>query len=712
MILHLVAAAPAPGGEDAPPAGRPRIALILSGGGARGLAHIGVLRALEEEGIPIDGIGGASMGAVIGGLYAAGVSADSLARLAARTEFFRSPVEWEARDLFQKWMLRPHTAGLYFDGLEYRLPRSLVSDFEINWLLIEHTAAADLATGGDFDRLPVPFRALALDLESGELVRFDSGDLARAIRSSMSVALAFPPIPYGRPPRLLIDPGAIDNLPVDLASDLGCDCVIAVNCASTTRGLEIDEDPTTVARGLLRILSQKVDSLSIGGWDVWIEPDVGATMMNDFESHAMLIEAGYQAARRAMPRIRALVPADALPEPGGVERAPRPPPPPLGAPEIAWVRFGDRPSSYLWLPKRELGLIPGQTLDLAALGRGLRNLYATGRYESVWVRLVPAEEGQVGILLELEDRARSYLSVGLLYDNSRKARVELGLQHHDLLRIGETLHGSLFVGDYLQGAEAGIRSSHLRGVPFGLDLLVHAGQERLQQSSHRPFRLTDHRLQLSTTLAGGRHSLLLTGVRYGYQSGEEAVDQPRWSVHRTSAFVTLMGDDTDERELPSRGRRIALRYALTMEDDRSRPFGAYAGSVLASWRAGGVSLTLDGSAAWLDRGDAPFRHWARLDLSRATLGRYEPGLYAPAVSDAGAGFAVHPARNLALWGRGVIGWRAAALEELPEVRPGRAIETGLLQRTPLGPILLGGAFESGRRAFFFVQLGHGQGGMP
>ena len=703
-------AAPAAGPSVDRPA-RPRVALILSGGGARGLAHIGVLRALEEEGIPIDGIGGASMGAVIGGLYAAGISADSLASLAARDEPFRSPAEWEALDVFQKWMLRPHTAGLYFDGFEYRLPRSLVSDFEINWLLIEHAAAADLAARGDFDRLPIPFRALALDLKSGELVRFGSGDLARAIRSSMSIAVAFPPIPYGRPARLLVDPGPVDNLPVDLAADLGCEKVIAVNCAGTARGLSIDEDPTMVARGLLRILSQNVDSLSIPGWDVWIQPEVGEASLSDFEHHAQMIEAGYQAARRAMPRIRALYPEGSLPA-----RAARPLPEEahcqLGALRVAWVRLGDRPSSFNWLPKRALDLAPGERFSLDALGRGLRNLYATNRYESVWPRLEPVGEDEVGITLELEERAKSHLAVGLGYDNSRKARFELALRHRDFLRIGETLHASLFLGDYIQGAEAGIRSSHLRGVPFGLDLLLHAGQERLQQDDAAPFRLTDRRVLLTTTLAAGRHNLLLTGVRYAHESGEKGVGIPDWSAHRASAFVTVMADDTDERELPSRGRRLFLRYALMLEDPWARPLGSFSGSALTSVRAGPASFTVDGLITGLDRTTSLFRTWSRLDVSRATLGRFEPALYAPAVGRTAAGIAVRPAKNLSLWVRGVLGFRGRTIEEVGSARARRALEAGALQRTPLGPILVGGAFERGRKAFAFVQIGHASGAGP
>lgn len=701
---------PAVAGDPEPP-GRPRTALILSGGGARGLAEIGVLKALEEEGIPIDGIAGTSMGAVIGGLYAAGVSADSLRRIVLQRDLFRSPTAWGNQTVYQKWVLVPRTAGLYFSGWEYRLPRSLLNDFNVNWLLIEHATPASLVAAGDFDRLPIPFRTQALDLYTGEVVVLRGGDFARAIRSSMAIPVAFPPIPATRPRRLYIDPGPKNNLPTHLARELGCDRVIAVSCVGSWEERVVGQDPSLVARALLRILSQRVDSLTVTGWDVWIQPDLGRAAMMDFGQAEALIEAGYRATRAQMERIRGLFPAGTLPA-----RSPRPSLPEierrLGRLEIAWVRLGGRPSSYAWVPKRELRLEPGESFRLDDLGRGLRRLYATNHYESIWPQIALADSGRVGITLELEERAPSYVSVGILYDNGRKANVSVDVLRDNLLRLGETWHASLFVGDFRNGAEAGVRSSHLRGVPFGLDLALRAERLRYEQERSVSFRRQSRSVQLGTSLALGADRLVLTGVRYEHEQGEGARGLADWSDHSTVAWLTWLEDTTDERELPARGRRVGLQYEMHLEELSGRPPQRVILQAGSSVPWGPASFTLQGRIAATSRAGLPFRHRNRLDLTRTTWGRFEVGLYAPVTTEAWAVAAVRPAENLSIWTRGGWGLRAPSLRELRRRAAEPGMEIGLLQRTPLGPILLGSAFERGRRSSLFVQVGHDLARLP
>jgi len=713
LLFPLLARPGAAAANVAPPGShdRPRVALVLSGGGARGLAQIGVLRALEEEGIPIDGIAATSMGAVIGGLYAAGITADSLTRLAERGEFFDTPGDWEDLTAFQKWMVPPRTAGLYFAGWEYRLPRSLIGDYGVNWLLLEHAIPAGLSARGDFDRLPIPFRTQALDLYSGEVITLRGGDLARAIRSSMSIPVAFPPIPTHAPRRLYIDPGTINNLPIHLARELGCDRIIAVNCIGPWEDRIVGEAPPLVAGALLRILSQRVDSLAIGGWDVWIQPDLGRTGMLDFDRNLELVELGYQAARGQMDRIRALFPPGVLPAPNcrptarDLERQ-------LGPLRVAWVRLGERTSSYNWVPKRELRLEPGDLFTRQALDRGLRRLYGTQHYESVWPELSLADSGQVGIRLELEERASTYLSVRLLYDNTRQANVNVEVQRDNLLRVGETIYASASVGSFRKGAEAGVRSSHLRGVPFGLDLHLGTFEDRYQQSGREPYRHRQDAVEAGTSMGLGSARLLRAGVRYERVLGTGAADVADWSEHNLRATADYVEDTTDERELPTRGRRIAVRYGVDLDDWPEQPVQHIAGRVEGSVSAGPVSFTAGARGAGVSGRSPAFSDWSRLDLTRATTGRFESGLYAPSVGTALAVLALRPVSTLAFWTQGQIGVRGATFEQARRSRPARGLETGLLQRTPLGPIFLGAAFERGRSAHLFIQFGHDADRLP
>ncbi len=229
----MVTAPAATVGAVAPPTegDRPRIGLVLSGGGARGAAHIGVIRVLEQLRIPIDAVAGTSMGAVVGGLYAAGLSATEIA------DVFKA-LDWQ--DLLTD---RPPRRELVFrrkqddrgilargalgvrEGEGVVLPLGLVQGQKITQLL--RAATLPVTEIQDFDRLPIPFRALATDLETGDPVVLRSGDLATVLRASMSAPGVFAPVELDG--RLLVDGGLVDNLPVGLARSMGVDVLIVVD---------------------------------------------------------------------------------------------------------------------------------------------------------------------------------------------------------------------------------------------------------------------------------------------------------------------------------------------------------------------------------------------------------------------------------------------------------------------------------------------------
>ena len=196
---------------------RPRVGLVLGGGGARGAAHIGVLRELERHRVPIDAIAGTSMGAIIGGLYASGMSVDELEELV-------STLDWSGvmsdkprrRDLSfrrkQDDAEYPINIELGLRDKELLLPMGVIQGQELDLLLRELTI--DVARVNDFDDLPIPFRAVASDIERGEAVVIGEGDLAQAIRASMTVPGVLAPVTVGD--RLLVDGGIIGNLPINV----------------------------------------------------------------------------------------------------------------------------------------------------------------------------------------------------------------------------------------------------------------------------------------------------------------------------------------------------------------------------------------------------------------------------------------------------------------------------------------------------------------
>ena len=222
-VATLAAAAPVHAQQP-----RPRIGVAFGGGSARGLAHIGVIRWFEEHHVPIDVAAGTSMGGLVGGGLAAGMSAEELRILIADTDWdaMFSSSSFAYKNVRRKEDARDFPSRLEF-GLRGGLvpPTALNNGQQVDFLLARIAAGyPDLET---FDQLPTPFRTVAVDLKTGERVVIDRGSLAEAMRATMSLPGIFPPVEIG--PRILVDGGALDNVPADVVRDMGAGIVIAVD---------------------------------------------------------------------------------------------------------------------------------------------------------------------------------------------------------------------------------------------------------------------------------------------------------------------------------------------------------------------------------------------------------------------------------------------------------------------------------------------------
>jgi NTE family protein len=240
------------------PPHRPRIGLVLSGGGARGVAHIGVLKVLEEQHVPIDAIAGTSMGAVVGGLYASGLTAREIESIMTSLnwqEAFRDLPPREDLTLRRKQedqnFLVKFPLGIR--GGKVLLPKGLIQGQRLNQILRRLTLPVARIT--NFDELPTPFRALATDLETGDAVTLDSGDLTSAMRASMSAPGVFAPVE--RDGRLLVDGGISENLPVDIARAMGVDILIVVDVGSPLLTREKLNSVPVISNQMIAILIQR-----------------------------------------------------------------------------------------------------------------------------------------------------------------------------------------------------------------------------------------------------------------------------------------------------------------------------------------------------------------------------------------------------------------------------------------------------------------------
>jgi NTE family protein len=250
----------------------PKVALVLGGGAARGFAHVGVIRVLEQEKIPIHLIVGTSVGSLIGALYADKGNSFDLEVMAFKLE---------KEDLFDFSVFASTTGPIKGDRLEQfvkeRVSRERIED------------------------LPVPFAAVATNLNTGKPVVLTRGSIARAVRASSSIPGVFTPVQYFD--MTLVDGGVVDNVPVDVARTMGADLVIAVNI-----GKEVVNNNTAniidITLQAVNIMANEISVFKMRDADVLIEPDVGSVKMMDFSMKESLMRAGIEAAQNAIPEIR------------------------------------------------------------------------------------------------------------------------------------------------------------------------------------------------------------------------------------------------------------------------------------------------------------------------------------------------------------------------------------------------------------------------
>ncbi len=389
-------------------------ALVLSGGGGRGIAHAGVLLGLEQRGHSPDVVIGTSMGSIVGALYAAGVDADSIAEIFARED-------WRA--LFapdvltvgpERIAVRPLVSfGVGDDAL---VLGGVVPDAGINRRLVEMLFDAGARARSDFDRLPRRYRAVAADLRDGSVVVLGSGDLARAVRASMAVPGVFSPVVIDG--RTLVDGGIADNLPTAQARALGASYIIASDVLQP----ELDELPTSRVAIGVRALRLLIENASPPGPepDVFIAPripeDVSAAT---FPAETRpLIDIGRAAALDVLPAHTA---ADPLPPPARLDRLA----------DSVVVEGADARLDAL--VRAAFADATGAAYDAGHIVRRASGLYATGMFRGIWPR-VEDDDGEPTLVVRAEAVPASIFALAAGWDDRRGARGLLTLRQR--IRLG------------------------------------------------------------------------------------------------------------------------------------------------------------------------------------------------------------------------------------------------------------------------------------
>jgi NTE family protein len=415
---QLAYAAEAEKSPPGPPPAHPRICLVLSGGGARGMAHIGVLKVLEELKVPIDCIAGTSMGAVVGGLYASGMTAaqiDTTMRSVDWQEAFRDAPPRRDLAFRRKQDDRNFLVRLPL-GLKHGkilLPKGFIQGQKLQETLRQLTLPFSNST--DFDLLPTPFRAVATDLLTGAAVLMHQGDLAIAMRASISAPGVFAPVETQG--RVLVDGGLAENLPVDVAREMHADILIVSDVSFPLQARSALDSALSISNQMLAILVRKDadrQRATLSGSDILIEPNLGSASSTDFTAVDSTIAAGENAARLMLARLDALKAGGDAYKDYLARRASREP----GLPPIQFVRVDEQSRRYEKTIMAEMQPLVGKPLDIDAVGARVTQLYGLGNFETLDYALVdqgqgPAEESGLEVRARRKSWGPNYVRFGL-----------------------------------------------------------------------------------------------------------------------------------------------------------------------------------------------------------------------------------------------------------------------------------------------------------
>jgi NTE family protein len=357
-----------------------KIGLALAGGGAKGLAQIGILKVFEKEKIPVDLIAGTSMGGVIGGLYACGYSAEEIEKLALQTnwqDLFSNTPPRLSLLLSQREESEKYLFQIYFAGLKPSIPKALTSGQKLTNLFTRLTMQANFEAGSDFDKLKIPFRSVTTDLATGQEVVLGTGDLSEALRATMAVPLIFTPVELEG--RLLVDGGLVNPIPVQVTRNMGADFVIAINTSSELLSSSQIKDPLDIANQSTSIMTLERKEEELKKADFIISPDLSSYSSIDFEKADELIEIGERTADSLILELKTLLSASNGFSPASLY--------PVGE-----VKISGNKILTGGFCKDILKIRAGDKVSLSDIKSGLKELYSSGYFNEVRAELVRSSQ--------------------------------------------------------------------------------------------------------------------------------------------------------------------------------------------------------------------------------------------------------------------------------------------------------------------------------
>lgn len=586
VFLLLFAARPATGAdpEDSPlPEKRPRIGVVLGGGGARGAAHIGVLRELERLRVPIDAIAGTSMGAIVGSLYAAGKSPDELEELVRSIDwadaFLDTPTR---RDLsFRRKQDDaefpiPLEIGLR-DG-EVLLPKGLIQGQKLQRILNEQLLHVSHIR--NFDELAIPFRAVASDIETGELYVMSEGDLVLAARASMSAPGIFAPVTVDG--HTLVDGGLVGNVPVDVVRAMDVDIVIAVDVEFPLYQPGHLQSALDITGQMLTIMIRRETRRQLATLDerdILIRPELGEYGSTNFAQIADVIEPGSRATQAVARQLTEYsLPAADYQAFLAHQRAGT-----FEYPVADFVRVRDEGPFAPGVLEARLKTVAGERIDPETLAEDTSRLYGLSTYEIVDYDLVE-EDGHTGV--EFITRTKSwgpkFIKAGLSLEDDFDGATAFNVSGR-LTLTGLNSLGAEWRNDLQLGTDPRLRTEFYQPLSFDSRYFIapriNLGQRNFSYFApdgiDSRYRLAEAELGLDAGRELGQWGELRMGAYRGTVDGRLKTGDPvlsNFDSQEAGVFARFSVDTLDDAQVPGEGVRARFewrdsRTSLGAEDD-------------------------------------------------------------------------------------------------------------------------------------------------
>jgi NTE family protein len=435
------------GGQAAPASQRPKVGLILSGGAAKGMAHVGVLKVIEEAGLKIDYIGGTSMGGLVAALYTIGYDADTLASMVATLDWDRllsDDIPRRELSIEEKPDYDQYIVTFPLRERKVKLPQGVVTGQNIENLIAE--LCSHVHNVQDFNQLQIPFLCVSADVLTGTEVIHREGYLPSAMRATMAIPSVFTPVNIDG--KLLIDGGVLNNFPVDHVQEMGADILIGVNVGAEPFTAEDDVNFLRVMEQTVFLSSNNRTKENIKLCDIYIAPDIKGYSSTSFNAGDSLLIRGERAARVYFDRFRTL--ADSL---NNIEFIPyeKPSFEPLDSFLLSEIHIDgvEKVSGRLLSGKLNLNVL--ETVSPQQVSEAIDNLYSSLFFEKVTYELVPVFVELLGpsvmLKIKVKERRGGQLMVGLNYNTSYKASITLNTTFRNVLLNGSKLSLNLALGE-------------------------------------------------------------------------------------------------------------------------------------------------------------------------------------------------------------------------------------------------------------------------